>query len=50
MTVINHSIAYGGGNVIKLGIYVEFVNSMHRSQFQLNQSSYLKFEGMTPVM
>ena len=28
MAVINHSIAYGGQNMIKLSIYVEFNNSM----------------------
>ena len=28
MTVNNHSIAYGGGSMIKLGIHVEFINSM----------------------
>ena len=34
-THINHSMAYGGRNVIKLGIYVEFINSMCWSQFWL---------------
>ena len=36
MTIINHSITYGGRNMIKLSkyIYVESTNSMHRSQFR----------------
>ena len=35
MAVINHSIAYGGQNMIKLSIYVELNNSIRWSQFQL---------------
>ena len=35
MTVINHSTSYGGPNMMKLGIYVEFIYSMCWSPYWL---------------
>ena len=42
MTVIDHSIAYNGQNMIKLGIYVESTNSMSYEQFRLKPSVILE--------